>query len=148
MVDNYWLQIHPEDYVITMENQGEQGCMLGFMATNQTYFILGDVFLRGYYTIHDLERDRIGIAPHSNSRKQRLEAAVLPSETQYQALTENTWLYVINEYASMLNGWWIAPIVFCSCCLCSCLFTCIFVGIKLDQIQAYIAGATNASQWN
>ena len=148
MVNDHWLQIHPTDYVITVQHQGQEGCMLGFMATNQTYFILGDVFLRGYYTIHDLENDRIGIAPHANSPKQRLQVAVMPSKTQYSAMTENTWLYVVNEYVSMLSGWWLAPIFCFFFCLISCFITCIFAGMKLDEIGTYLEGGGGASLWN
>jgi hypothetical protein len=43
-----------------------------------SYFILGDSFLRGYYTVHDLTNNQIGFAPHSTSNKKNIEIAENP----------------------------------------------------------------------
>ena len=43
-----------------------------------SYFILGDSFLRGYYTVHDLTNNQIGFAPHSTSNKKNIGLIALP----------------------------------------------------------------------
>jgi hypothetical protein len=70
MVENYWLELLPEDYII---KNGESGCVLGFLPNQGAeYWILGDSFFRGYYTIHDDKMARIGVVPHSYSTKSEL----------------------------------------------------------------------------
>lgn len=53
MIEGYWLEFHPDDYVLEVENEGVTGCLLGFGASDAPYWLLGDVFLRGYYSVHD-----------------------------------------------------------------------------------------------
>lgn len=61
-----------------MKNNGSTTCVLGFQASSYPYFILGDVFLRGYYTVHDLQNNKIGFAPNKNSKKIKIQKAVNP----------------------------------------------------------------------
>lgn len=74
-VDNYWLEIHPDDYILEMliEGTSEKGCVISIGVSSVNYFILGDSFLRGYYVVHDMQNNRIGIAPSLYSSKQNLE---------------------------------------------------------------------------
>lgn len=44
------------------------------MGQDQSFFLLGDVFLRNYYAIHDLEQLKLGLVPHRYS-----VARVIPS---------------------------------------------------------------------
>jgi len=77
LVQNYWLEIPPEDYIINSTTD----CLLGFMPNQgQEYWILGDSFFRGYYTIHDDENSRLGIVPHSNSHKSDVQHGQTPSK--------------------------------------------------------------------
>lgn len=75
MVDGYWLEVLPKDYVI--EQNGF--CIVGFMENGQDYWVLGDAFFRGYYVIHDEQNRRIGIAPHATSTKSDLLFGDLPT---------------------------------------------------------------------
>ena len=54
-----------------------------------SYFILGDSFLRGYYTVHDLTNNQIGFAPHSTSNKKNIELAENPPKlySDYLSIT-------------------------------------------------------------
>lgn len=49
-----------------------QACLLGFSGGDFPFWLLGDAFLRGYYTVHDMTNDRIGFAPHDKSYKKKI----------------------------------------------------------------------------
>lgn len=49
MIDDHWLQIRHQDYVLELNGM----CMLAFVNSASSYWLLGDAFLTGYYSIHD-----------------------------------------------------------------------------------------------
>jgi hypothetical protein len=53
-------ELSSDDYIIN--NNGE--CILGFMGldTSDKFWILGDIFIRKYYTIFDMDNKRVGFA--------------------------------------------------------------------------------------
>ena len=54
------------------------GCYLGLtVGQNQNFFLMGDVFLRNYYAIHDLERARLGLVPHRQSTARVISTALM-----------------------------------------------------------------------
>ena len=120
-----------------------RSCVLGFEAGTQSYFVLGDVFLRGYYSIHDMDNNRIGFAPHRNSHKHVLEAGELPLHSQIEVINENSWLYKLNEYWMMISGWILIPIIGLLCCCCSTCFTSIFLGIRVDEVMKLVDADEN-----
>ena len=81
MIEGYWLEFHPEDYVLEITQEGVTGCLLGFGASDAPYWLLGDVFLRGYYSVHDQANDRIGFAPHATSNKKIITEGTNPEKT-------------------------------------------------------------------
>jgi len=63
---NYWLQALPEDYM-GYYNGYYWGCFID--TGDDSSFILGSSFLRGFYSTHDYANKRFGFAPHSSSTK-------------------------------------------------------------------------------
>lgn len=65
--------------------------------TSINYWLLGDVFLRGYYSIHhnvDHTAAQIGFAPHATSTKGKVEEnATLPTTNIEDVIWELTWIY-------------------------------------------------------
>lgn len=87
-------QVAAKDYVIEIEGV----CLLAFVVHPQEFWLLGDAFLMGYYSIHDNEdhtNAKIGIAPHSSSTKP--DIIDFPAddikETFESTKWERTWIY-------------------------------------------------------
>ena len=53
--------MNAEDYIL--EEVGVCTLLVGTMVTSQKYVVLGNLFMKKYYTIYDLEKNRIGLAP-------------------------------------------------------------------------------------
>lgn len=91
-----------DDYFLTLETEGEEdACILAFLDDSSlNFWLLGDAFLRGYYSIHDNSdhaNARIGFAPHSTSSKQNVEADVTAPETNVEDyLWELTWWFDVS----------------------------------------------------
>lgn len=62
----YWMEMRPEDWIV--ETDGLCWACLGENNFDE-YWILGDTFLRGFYSVHDNANARFGFAPHAGSKK-------------------------------------------------------------------------------
>ena len=81
LIENHWVEISPADYIVTANASGTE-CYVGFTKSPVDFFVLGEVFMRGFYTIHSDEDGLFGIVPHSNSDKQAPQfAAELPTSS-------------------------------------------------------------------
>jgi hypothetical protein len=58
-----YLEITPENYVLSFDVGIAGKCVMGFAASSSDYWLLGDSFLRNFYTIWDEDNDRLGFAP-------------------------------------------------------------------------------------
>jgi hypothetical protein len=60
-------------------------CFLGFtVGQNQPYFLFGDVFMRNFYSIHDLENAQLGLVPH------RYSDARIISKDKMRVISQNS----------------------------------------------------------
>jgi hypothetical protein len=70
-IDGMWTKILAKDYIIEYNNNGEKFCFIALaLGGKSSYWLLGDAFLNGYYSIHDNDdhsNAKIGIAPHASS---------------------------------------------------------------------------------
>ena len=65
--------MRPEDYLLDASDNGDKSvCIFSFTQNADEFWLLGDVFYRGYYVTHDDDNARIGIAPSSVSEKEEL----------------------------------------------------------------------------
>lgn len=82
-VNGYWIEFRPEDYLLdASDNNDRSFCIFAFTQNTDEFWLLGDVFYRGYYVIHDDLNAKIGIAPHSTSHKKALlHTDYIPSKT-------------------------------------------------------------------
>ena len=49
LIGGKWLQISASDYVFTYQGV----CVLAFVPSQQSYWLIGSTLMKGYYTIHD-----------------------------------------------------------------------------------------------
>lgn len=79
MISNYWLEISPEHYLVDASDERDKSvCILAFTSNDSDFFLIGDAFFRGFYSVHDDDHDRIGFAPHSESIKSAAVFAKYP----------------------------------------------------------------------
>ena len=78
-VSGRWIELRPSDYVYdTSLARDRSNCVLKLKSLDLPYIVLGNPIFIDYYTIHDSERGRMGIAPHSLSSKRDIEVASTP----------------------------------------------------------------------
>lgn len=72
------MEMRPEDYFVKWQDE-----CFACLGSNDfgSDWILGDTFLRGFYSTHDHLNKRFGFAPHANSIKAAPYKAVVKDET-------------------------------------------------------------------
>lgn len=80
--DNYWVSILPEDYVVKspMTPDDEDICYINIMPSWDNFWLAGNNFLRGYYSVHNVDNHELGLTPHTTSDKSALEAGNVPEQ--------------------------------------------------------------------
>lgn len=69
LIGSYWFEMTSNDWII--ETNGECWACIGENPIDD-YWILGDTFLRGYYSVHKHgKRPKFGFAPHAKSNKRK-----------------------------------------------------------------------------
>lgn len=83
-------------------------CYLAFVEDiSSSYWLIGDAFLRGYYSIHDNEdhtNAKLGFIPHANSIKPHIGYGDVPETTTTDLQWERTWIYDIY-WAFQIEPW-------------------------------------------
>ena len=69
---DHWFTVEGKDYVVPVNAQG--ACAFCLLADDSGYWLLGDVFMRGWYNIHDYTNNRMGFVPYQGSTKSKAEA--------------------------------------------------------------------------
>ena len=60
----------PKDYIVPATNDvTSDSCFIAITSLDMDIIVLGDSFMRGFYTIFSDSHQMVGIAPHSNSNK-------------------------------------------------------------------------------
>ena len=73
----YWMESRPEDYLVDYEGS----CWACFIeGYDEQQWLLGDSFLRGFYSTHDYATYQFGFAPHATSKKSAPVAGETPEE--------------------------------------------------------------------
>ena len=64
VINNNNYVLTPQDYTLKITSDGTTQCVAGFQTMNfeQSFLILGDVFISTYYTIFDYDGSRVGFA--------------------------------------------------------------------------------------
>ena len=68
----YWFEVTPDDYLI-LEYEENNTCSFCLSRDSGSEWILGDAFMRGWYSIHDHDQMRMGFVPFSGSPKSKAE---------------------------------------------------------------------------
>lgn len=83
-------------------------CFLGIILNDEDFWVLGDVFLQGYYSIHDNSdplKAKLGLVPHVNSGKEFVESGVVPLVEASDVEWEQCWLF--DVYWALHIPWFI-----------------------------------------
>ena len=78
MIDGYWLQVRPEDYI---KETSEGNCQLKIRPIDAPFNIMGMPAYIGYYVTHKWGNQAyMTWAPHSESKNQPLLPAQMPTK--------------------------------------------------------------------
>ena len=73
-----FLEILPENYVLEYDIGIPDWCLMGFSVNFDDYWLLGDSFLRNFYSVWDEENDRIGFAPKDTATETTVRSGEAP----------------------------------------------------------------------
>jgi len=77
LIGGYWFDIPPYTYLV--EDDGY--CIVGFLENSDDTWLVGDVFLRNYYSVFDDDTGELTFAPRiTNTYVTTIEAGTAPSK--------------------------------------------------------------------
>ena len=74
-VDNkyMWLSMSADDFIFDASaSQDDTVCGISIIANTENFFILGNSFMKGYYSIFDMTDSALGFIPHYTSTKESI----------------------------------------------------------------------------
>ena len=88
--DQHWFYLKGEDYMIYDKTWNRNKCVLTIRQTDSTnsdmkMWLLGDPFLRAYYSIHDMQANKIGLVGIAETIRQ-VRKSDGPLETVFDVL--------------------------------------------------------------
>jgi hypothetical protein len=75
-----YYEIPPSSYVIDFGISG--WCGIGFMQSGGHDWLIGDVFLKNFYSVWDDANDRVGLVPHITSSSTRYTTSDMPTPSK------------------------------------------------------------------
>ncbi len=101
-IDDYRFEISVDDYWIAYSEIARESdsttsdtCLIAIVDSPNSYWLVGDAFLKGYYTIHDNDdhaNARMGFAPHATSSKSLVQKLAKPTVNMIDILWELTFI--------------------------------------------------------
>jgi hypothetical protein len=77
-IDTKYYEINPYTYVLDYNSGSPGWCTIAIADSYNNFWLLGDTFLRNFYTIWDDSNRKLGIVPHKTSNASIITNAVLP----------------------------------------------------------------------
>jgi hypothetical protein len=63
-IELYWTEVTPANFLLTSNNNAYPTlCVIAIASNSDDSWLLGDAYLRNFYSIHDQTGNRIGLAP-------------------------------------------------------------------------------------
>jgi hypothetical protein len=78
LMNGNWFEVPPSVYVGPKENSDSKYCSIDIDRNDDDTWLLGDTFLRNYYTVYDEENNQVGLAPHITSDASLITLALMP----------------------------------------------------------------------
>ncbi|TNV79382.1 hypothetical protein FGO68_gene14782 [Halteria grandinella] len=89
---SHWFGIPPQAFIYTFSDTNE--CVIGFKSMQGDIWLIGDVFLRSYYSVWDHDNDSIGLSPHKTSHAEEVTLSSVPlpvNQFQYTTIFDVAW---------------------------------------------------------
>ena len=92
LIGGLWTEMKPNDYIIDSSIDKDRSvCTLGIVPNTEDYWLLGDTFLRGYYSVFNMDSGQLGLVPHVDSDKVELVSGISPSKDLNNDRSIFTW---------------------------------------------------------
>lgn len=105
-----WMAVEPETYMLNADTETENAdtgiCILGIVPNAGDYFLVGDTFLRGFYSVHRMEDMSLGLVPHAGSNKPPLDdTGSVPENTLSIPFNFGGFMRNLFIFAIFYGGW-------------------------------------------
>jgi hypothetical protein len=93
LLGGYWLEVSPKDYLVPVSKDSDV-CFICIYPdyAGRDQWLLGDAFLRGFYSVYNYENYKFGFAPVKGSTKAAPRAENTGEDSQPDGIE---WYYVL-----------------------------------------------------